>query len=89
MIKRNTDEDSLKAYCDIKNSLDTARKEGITKGMAKGMAEGMAEGITEGITEGMAKEKAKIAKKLLEIGMPLESIIQVTGLTENEINNLQ
>ena len=85
MIKRNTDEDSLKAYCDIKNSLDTARKEGITKGMAKGMAEGMAEGITEG----MAKEKAKIAKKLLEIGMPLESIIQVTGLTENEINNLQ
>ena len=59
MIKRNTDEDSLKAYCDIKNSLDTARKEGIT--------------------EGMAKEKAKIAKKLLEIGMPLESIIQVTG----------
>ena len=77
MIKRNTDEDSLKAYCDIKNSLDTARKEGITEGMA------------EGITEGMAKEKAKIAKKLLEIGMPLESIIQVTGLTENEINNLQ
>ena len=69
MIKRNTDEDSLKAYCDIKNSLDTARKEGIT--------------------EGMAKEKAKIAKKLLEIGMPLESIIQVTGLTGNEINNLQ
>ena len=73
MIKRNTDEDSLKAYCDIKNSLDTARKEGITEGMA----------------EGIAKEKAKIAKKLLEIGMPLESIIQVTGLTENEINNLQ
>ena len=73
MIKRNTDEDSLKAYCDIKNSLDTARKEGITKGMAKGIA----------------KEKTKIAKKLLEIGMPLESIIQVTGLTENEINNLQ
>ena len=73
MIKRNTDEDSLKAYCDIKNSLDTARKEGITEGMA----------------EGIAEEKAKIAKKLLEIGMPLESIIQVTGLTENEINNLQ
>ena len=77
MIKRNTDEDSLKAYCDIKNSLDTARKEGITEGMA------------EGIAEGIAKEKAKIAKKLLEIGMPLESIIQVTGLTENGINNLQ
>ena len=85
MIKRNTDEDSLKAYCDIKNSLDTARKEGITEGIAKGIAKGMAKGITEG----MAKEKAKIAKKLLEIGMPLESIIQVTGLTENEINNLQ
>ena len=77
MIKRNTDEDSLKAYCDIKNSLDTARKEGITKGIA------------EGIAKGIAKEKTKIAKKLLEIGMPLESIIQVTGLTENEINNLQ
>ena len=73
MIKRNTDEDSLKVSCDIKNSLDTARKEGITEGMAKGIA----------------KENTKIAKKLLEIGMPLENIIQVTGLKENEINNLQ
>ena len=61
--------------------MDTARKEGITEGMAKGMAEGMA--------KGMAKEKAKIAKNLLEIGMPLENIMQVTGLTEDEINNLQ
>ena len=69
--------------------MDTARKEGITEGMAKGMAEGMAKGMAKGITEGMAKEKAKIAKNLLEIGMPLENIMQVTGLTEDEINNLQ
>ena len=36
-------EDSLKAYRDIKNSIDSARREGRAEGLAEGRAEGRAE----------------------------------------------
>ena len=46
---RNEYEDSLKAYRDIKNSIDTA--------LEKGREEGMAKGLEKGREEGMEKEK--------------------------------
>ena len=48
-------EDSLKAYRDIKNSLDTAKEEGRAEGRAEGLAEGRAEGLAEGRAEGHAE----------------------------------
>ena len=36
-------EDSLKAYRDIKNSIDSARREGRAEGRAEGLAEGHVE----------------------------------------------
>jgi predicted transposase/invertase (TIGR01784 family) len=67
---------SLNAYRDFKNSIDTARDEGI--------AEGIAEGIEKGIAEGIEK----VAKKLLDLGIPIDKIIASTGLTEEEIEKL-
>ena len=69
-------EDSLKAYRDIKNSLDTAE----AKGRAEGMAEGMAEGIAVGIV--------KVARKLLTMGMTADYIADVTGLSKEEIKDI-
>lgn len=69
-------EDSLKAYRDMKNSLDTAEEKGIAKGLAKGRAEGK-------------KDKAvEIAKKLLEMDMPIDAIMKATGLSQEEITKL-
>lgn len=65
-------EDSLKAYRDIKNSLDTAE--------AKGRAEGMAEGIAEGIV--------KVARKLLTMGMTTDYVADATGLSKEEIKDI-
>ena len=48
-------EDSLKAYRDIKNSIDTAREEGLAKGRAEGLAKGREEGLAKGREEGLAK----------------------------------
>ena len=45
-------EDSLKAYRDIKNSLDTAKEEGRAEGREEGRAEGREEGRAEGREEG-------------------------------------
>ena len=52
-------EDSLKAYRDIKNSLDTAKEEGRAEGLAEGRAEGHAEGLAEGLAEGRAEGHAE------------------------------
>ena len=69
-------EDSLKAYRDIKNSLDTAK------------AEGRAEGLVEGRAEGRSETLVEVAKNLLSIGTPIDSIMKATGMTEEEIKCL-
>ena len=60
-------EDSLKAYRDIMNSIDTAREEGLEQGRAEGRAEGREEGF------------AIVVKKMLAAGMDTKSIAQMTG----------
>lgn len=61
-------EDSLKAFRDMKNSLDNAEEKGIAKGK---------------------KNKAiEIAKNLLEMKMPFETIMKATGLSMEEIIKL-
>ena len=93
-------EDSLKAYRDIKNSLDTAKEEGRAEGLAEGRAEGHAEGLAEGLAEGRAKGHAEglaegasekaltIARELLAMNMSIDNFKKVTGLTDDEIHNL-
>ena len=56
-------ETSKMAYRDIKNSVDTAKREGIAEGMEKGMELGMAKGKQEGLAEGMEKGMEKVEQK--------------------------
>ena len=65
-------EDSLKAYRDIKNSLDTAREEG----RAEGREEGRAEGI------------AMVAKMMFAKGMDIDVIASMTGLSTDEVESM-
>ena len=78
-------ETSKMAYRDIKNSVDTAKREGIEIGMAKGMEKGRAEGIEEG----MSQRSLEIARKMLAKGMDEASIMDMTGLTAEEIKLLK
>ena len=73
-------EDSLKAYRDIKNSLDTAEE--------KGRAEGRAEGLMEGRVEGEKNKAVEIAKKLLGMGMSIVVIAETTGLSVDAIKSI-
>ena len=70
-------EDSLKAYRDIKNSLDTAREQGFEKGHEKGRAEGRDERSIE------------IAREMLADGESIEKIMRYTGLTETQIREIE
>ena len=53
-----------------------------------GKKEGREEGRIEGKREGKKEEKVNIAKRMIEKGMKTEDIIQYTGLTKQEIEDL-
>ena len=78
-------EDSLKAYRDIKNSLDTAEEKGHAKGLVEGHAKGLVEGRAEGLVEGELKRAREIATKMKTAGMSDSDIMQMTGLSLEEI----
>ena len=74
-------ETSKMAYRDIKNSVDTAKREGIAEGMEKGMKQGM--------EKGMSLRSLEIARKMLAKGMDEASVMDMTGLTAEEIKLLK
>ena len=82
-------EDSLKAYRDVKNSIDTALEKGREEGMAKCMAEGMEKGMAEGLAKGMEKEKIATARRLLSMGLSEEHVSTATELPLEEIQKLR
>ena len=61
------------------------RQEGRKEGELKGKLEGKLEGRLEGKLEG----KMEVARSLLKMSMPRETIMQATGLTEEELNRIQ
>lgn len=77
------DED-WKNYNDFFNTMDYAKEEGRTEGRIEGREEGRAEGLAEGEFQA----KLMMARKLKSMGMDNETILQVTGLTIQEIEAL-
>ena len=93
-------EDSLKAYRDIKNSLDTAKEEGRAEGREEGRAEGREEGRKEGRAEGREEGRAEgreegraegiamVAKMMYAKGIDVDVIASMTGMTIDKIKAL-
>lgn len=73
-------QESLKIYRDNINVVNTAEAKGLREGMKKGIKKGKIEGIKEG--------KIEVAKSLSKMNIPLAQIIEATGLSENEINQI-
>lgn len=74
-------EASKKAYRDIKNSIDTAKQEGKQEGLAEGMELGMKKGKNE--------RSLEIAKTMLADGMEDATIMEITGLTREQLMQLK
>jgi predicted transposase/invertase (TIGR01784 family) len=73
-------ETSKMAYRDIKNSVDTAKREGIAEGKEIGMKEGM--------EKGMNQKAQDIAKNMLAMGLSAEQVAKATQLPLDIIKNL-
>ena len=78
-------DESIKAADDYYSGLYGSYVEGEEKGIAKGMAKGIAKGRAEGeLSKGLT-----VARNLLAMGMSWSQIMQITGLTEEELKPLQ
>ena len=78
-------DESIKAIDDYYSGLYGSYVDGEEKGMAKGIAKGRAEGRAEGeLSKGL-----EVARNMLAIGMPWSQIVQLTGLTEDQLKQLQ
>ena len=66
-----------------------AERKGFEKGYADGEAKGIADGMAQGKAEGITEGKTEVAKAMLEIGMPIGQILQLTGLTKEQIGALR
>ena len=64
------------------------RIEGRFEGHALGLAEGHAKGLEEGQAKGRAEGLKEVAAKMKQMGMPVEAIVQATGLTADELSQL-
>lgn len=86
-------EASKMAYRDIKNSIDTAKQEGKEEGIAIGKEEGIAIGKEEGIAigkeEGKNERNLEIAKDMLAMNIDEATIIKLTGLTVEQLQQLK
>lgn len=64
------------------------RAEGREEGRAEGRKEGRAEGRAEGEAEGRIAERKETARKMKLLGIPMETISQITGLSVADIGSL-
>lgn len=90
-------EASKMAYRDIKNSIDAAKREGKEEGLAEGLEKGLAERMEKGLAEGMEKGMEKgmnqrsleIARKMLANGMDAATVMEITELSESQLQQLK
>lgn len=68
--------------------LDMLVDEEKAKSLKEGIEAGKAQGLQEGKAQGLQQSKIEIAKKMLSKGMPLDLIVEMTGLSEEEIKKL-
>ncbi len=69
--------------------LSGARLEGLIEGRMEGRMEGREEGREEGRMEGRMEGKMEIVRNLKKMGLPVETIMQATNLSAEEIEKLE
>ena len=74
-------EASKMAYRDIKNSIDTAKQEGLAEGIELGMEKGM--------EKGMNQKALDIARNMLADDVDINLIMKYSGLTQEQIEKLK
>ena len=64
-------------------------EQGIKEGIKKGIKEGKEQGIKEGRKREAKKQKEETARKMLKMGMDIETVIKITDLSKEEIQKIE
>lgn len=67
---------------------DNGMKQGIKEGTEKGIQKGIQKGIEAGIQKGIEQEKRDIVVKMIKEKIPIETIIKITGLSKEEVEDI-
>ena len=86
--ERHAYDEHLNAVMIQNDVLTSAKAEGLAEGHAKGLEEGMEKGLVKGMEKGQDKERRKNARSMKELGIAIEIIERVTGLSKDEIRDL-
>ena len=76
------------AITDEEGFLEARYYKGMEKGLERGLERGLEKGRAEGLAAGKDEANHENARKMKSLGMPVEVIAQVTGLTIKEIESL-
>ena len=70
---------------DYDSGVNSAKEEGLELGREQGLADGIEIGKEAGREEGKRNEKVEIVKKLLKTDMRLDDIVNIVGLTKEDV----
>ena len=92
-LKYISADDDVRAMVDLRqrniNDRNSEETIAIEKAKAKAMERGEAAGVKKGKAEGLAEKARETAMKMLADGMPVEIIRKYTGLTLEEIAEVE
>ena len=80
---------SMNTERDTYNQIEYARETGREEGREEGHKVGKEEGLKEGREKGAKQNSCDIAKRMLEKGIDIETISELTGLTAEEVSRLK
>ena len=84
-------EEELRAYDKFWDGVRVEKSlqhDSFQEGKAEGMEEGIARGMEEGIAKGELQKSLSIAKNLLKMGMTIQQVADATGISEEEIKQI-
>ena len=87
-LYQKADMDRMDRIAEIGKGYEEGHEEGHKKGHKKGREEGRKEGREEGRQEGRQEEKLQIARKMRASGSDDKTIIDITGLTREQLETL-
>ena len=88
MVDFASDKDNIGVYVEEEDRKKLERSS-LYEMKQEGIKEGIKQGIKEGIKEGSKQTQNEIAKNLLQAKVSEEIIIETTGITKEELDNLK
>ena len=86
--KKITADEKMMAIIEMRERAKREMEEDKYAARKAGWEDGMEEGKKAGIEEGQKERSQEIARKLKETGMEIKQIVEITGLSEEEIDKL-